>query len=153
MIELDQQIFRFRALTSPTRPLADPTDYELLRSYLASGDLVATTFYGEVRFDAYGQNTGRKPTTLQVASDGVARVVFPVSIEAVERKVFDFPSPAALAECDATSAIVDYADECLLCDPLLCTSARAILEMRAGLLAAAEGNQDYPNCPCLPSPK
>ena len=118
-----QQVFRFRALTSPTRPLADPTDYELLRSYLASGDLVATTFYGEVRFDAYGQNTGRKPTTLQVASDGVARVVFPVSIEAVERKVFDFPAPAALAECDAASALVNYADECLLCEPLECCDA------------------------------
>ena len=84
-----QQVFRFRALTSPTRPLADPTAYELLRSYLASGDLIATTFYGEVRFDAYGQNTGRKPTTLQVASDGVARTSSHRR-RAVERKVFDF---------------------------------------------------------------
>jgi len=41
-----QQVFRFRPLTNRERPLADATDYELFRSFLASGEKVADTFYG-----------------------------------------------------------------------------------------------------------
>ena len=41
-------------------------DYQLIQLYLGSGDAVADTFYGPVSFDAYGQNRGKEPTTLQV---------------------------------------------------------------------------------------
>ena len=61
-----REIFRFRDATQPQRPLAEPLDYELLRSYLRSGEAVAHSFLGPFAFSALGQNTGREPTTLQV---------------------------------------------------------------------------------------
>ena len=74
-------IFRFREVSSPALPLTDPLDYELLRSYLRSGDAVAATFYGPVRFSARtGQNEGKPPTTMQMRG-GVARVVLPVDLQ------------------------------------------------------------------------
>ena len=70
-----QAVFRSRPFTDELRPLRDPGDYELLRAYLASGQQIATTSYGPIRFDAYGLNQGRRPTPLQVDE-----VIFPVVI-------------------------------------------------------------------------
>ena len=49
-----QSLFRFREPSTPGSPLASPIDYELLRSYMASGEEIATTMYGAVRFDESG---------------------------------------------------------------------------------------------------
>ena len=46
-----QAVFRSRPFTDELRPLRDPGDYELLRAYLASGQQIATTSYGPIRFD------------------------------------------------------------------------------------------------------
>lgn len=64
---LPLQIFRFRPLARSTRPLQDAQHYELLRYFLASGSVVAETFYGPMSFDAFGQNQGREPSTMQVS--------------------------------------------------------------------------------------
>ena len=113
-----QQVFRFRPLTNRERPLADATDYELFRSFLASGEKVADTFYGPVRFDEFGQNSGRKPTTLQVSPDGVAQEVYPV---AIAKKGFDFPAPSwPGVTCPADAWNLSYGSACLLCAPNTC---------------------------------
>ena len=73
--------------------------------------LVATTFYGPVRFDKYGQNVGRDPTTQQV-SGGIAHIVLPVVFQA---KAFNYPAPA-FADCPETAHERSFAkDDCLLC--------------------------------------
>ena len=61
-----QMTFRNRLLRNATRPLSDPTNYALLLQTLRSGLEVARTFYGAVRFDAFGQNSGKEATTMQM---------------------------------------------------------------------------------------
>jgi hypothetical protein len=129
-----QKVFRFRPLTDELRPLRDPTDYELLRAYIASGEQIATTFYGPVRFDAYGQNQGRRPTTLQVDEAGRPKVVFPVEIA---EKGFSFPAPASLCEADAWR--LEYGDACLLCAPVVCQPEKPQSEDVSALLGGVLG--------------
>ena len=57
-------------LANVSRPLANPDNYEQLLAKLRSGLEVARTFYGAVRFDAFGQNIGKDPTTLQMDAAG-----------------------------------------------------------------------------------
>ena len=61
-----QMTFRHRPLTNASRPLADPANYDALLKTLRSGLIVARTFYGAARFDAFGQNSGKEPTTMQM---------------------------------------------------------------------------------------
>ena len=84
-----QTLFRFREVTNPKRPLRNTLDNELLREFLRSGDLVATTFYDPVRFNEYGQNVGRDAATMQVRG-GVARMVRPVVFQA-DVDAFHYP--------------------------------------------------------------
>ena len=63
-------MFRFRGEADPVRVLKNPNNYESLQAYLASGDEVAPTMYGPVRFDRAGQNAGREPATLQLQGAG-----------------------------------------------------------------------------------
>lgn len=51
--------FRFNAPAEKARPLADADDYERLRAHLASGLLVARTYYGDVAFDEFGNSASR----------------------------------------------------------------------------------------------
>lgn len=127
-----QEIYKFRK--PETIPLNDPEDYELLRFHLASGQFRAYTFYGEMRFNAYGQNEGREPSTMQLntptanashAGDATPRTIFPTSRSA---SVFVFPSPAATA-CPATAYSMVVGDACLLCAPGACTIAGPNLPM------------------------
>ena len=111
-----QTFFRFRPLTDEIRPLSDPTDYELLRAYIASGEQIATTFYGPVSFDAYGQNQGRRTVTLQVNGSGTPELVFPAEIA---EKDFSFPAPAN-SSCKADAWRLEYREACLLCAPEVC---------------------------------
>ena len=60
-----QLTFRNRPMHNLSRPLADARNYAELLSTLQSGREVARTFYGPVRFDAFGQNEGRRPTAMQ----------------------------------------------------------------------------------------
>lgn len=53
-----QHVFRYRAPATRARPLEDAGDYEALRSWLASGEAVAKTYYGSVAFDSFGNNAG-----------------------------------------------------------------------------------------------
>ena len=55
------------------RRCAARPDYDLVRRFLASGLVVANTFYGPVSFDAFGQN--EVPTTIQVSDGGAAELV------------------------------------------------------------------------------
>ena len=91
-----QTLFRFREVTNPKRPLRNTLDNELLREFLRSGDLVATTFYDPVRFNEYGQNIGRDAATMQVRG-GVARMVRPVVFQA-DADAFHYPAPS-FADC------------------------------------------------------
>ena len=61
-----QMTFRHRPLSNASRPLADRDNYNALLSTLRSGLIIARTFYGAVRFDAFGQNSGKEPTTMQM---------------------------------------------------------------------------------------
>ena len=62
--------FSHRQLTNASRPLANRDNYDALLTTLRSGLVVARTFYGEVRFDAFGQNSGKVPTTMQMDGGG-----------------------------------------------------------------------------------
>lgn len=127
-----QSIFRFRELEMLGTPLSSFTDYELLRSYMASGEEIARTMYGPVRFDATGANAGREPTTFQFAygndanasstpgvgtEHGVARVIFPA---ALAEAPFAFPAPSWSGCDDGAWLIADVHDTCLLCAPSVC---------------------------------
>lgn len=132
-----QTVFRFRALADVARPLSDPVNYELLRSFLASGGLVADTFYGPVSFDQYGQNVGRAPTSFQVAGDhanssvagdqanssvaGRAQVVIPGSPLSFGLVESALAYPAPVAQCP-NSAFERYSapEDCVLCAPTTC---------------------------------
>ena len=139
-----QTLFRFREVTTPKRPLSNDLDNELLREFLRSGELVATTFYGPVRFNEYGQNVGRDASTLQVHG-GVARIVLPATLQVSGGHVFDYPAPA-FADCpeDAHEHTFVEAD-CLLCAASTCVTsgwgdqfAGALVgPMVGGLLAVA----------------
>ena len=61
-----QRHFRDRVIVDETRPLGDAVQYNELREFLSSGNEVARTFYGAVRFDRFGQNQGRVATTMQM---------------------------------------------------------------------------------------
>ena len=98
-------------VTSPARPLADALDLELLRAYLRSGELIGTTFYGPVRFNAYGQNIGKEPTSLQVHG-GVARVVLPLALQELGYS-FVFPAPAV--ECRGSHSAPQFLFACFRC--------------------------------------
>ena len=143
-----QQVFRFRPLTNSLRPLNDPTDYELLRAYLASGDTVAKTFYGPVSFDSVGQNTGRKPTTLQVASTGEAagtpQVVFPIDFA---EKAFTFPSPSI--DCPSDAWWIVYGSRCMLCAAEQCQINANLTKCEPGSIftVSAGGTQVCRACP------
>ena len=108
-------IFDFRDMPKPDKPLSDPLDYELLRSYLRSGKRIASTYIGPISFDARGQNVGRPPTLLQV-SGGHAQPV--LSQSAVSGAQLDYPAPAA--KCPADAHRLDYDGSCLLCSASTC---------------------------------
>ena len=127
-------LFRFREVSSPALPLADALDYELLRSFLRSGDVLAHTFYGPVRFNGVGQNEGKQPTTLQMRG-GVARVVLPAELQ--QDHVFLYPAPAADCPADAARVRYDAADDCLLCAATTCVTSPASAAVLAGVLAGA----------------
>ena len=84
--------FRQRAPANKAQPLANATDYERLRAHLASGNLIARTYYGDVSFDAFGNNKGRSATTFQVDATGRARIIYPDSLP--EARTTVYPSPA-----------------------------------------------------------
>jgi len=117
-----QQVFRFRPLTENSRPLGDELNYELLRYFLASGTKVGNTFYGPMSFDAFGQNNGREPSTMQVTAPsngtagGLPLTIFPTS-RAV--KAFVHPSPAS-SECPSSAYEIAFGSACLLCAPDVC---------------------------------
>ena len=113
-----REIFSFRDATQPQRPLAEPLDYELLRSYLRSGEAVAHSFLGPFAFNALGQNTGREPTTLQVFA-GRARAVLPDTGGADRNHSLSYPAPAALG-CAAGGTAVYAESTCALCAPSRC---------------------------------
>ena len=115
-----QTLFRFREVTNPKRPLSSDLDNELLREFLRSGDLVATTFYGPVRFNQYGQNVGRDASTLQVHG-GLARVVLPGHLQQIgTAHVFSYPAPA-FADCPEDAHEHTFIeDDCLLCAASTC---------------------------------
>ena len=113
-----REIFRFRDATQPQRPLAEPLDYELLRSYLRSGEAVAHSFLGPFAFSALGQNTGREPTTLQVFA-GRARAVLPDTGGAGRNHSLSYPAPAAVG-CAAGGTAVYVESRCALCAPSRC---------------------------------
>ena len=102
-------------MPKPDKPLSDPLDYELLRSYLRSGKRIASTYIGPISFDARGQNVGRPPTLLQV-SGGHAQPV--LSQSAVSGAQLDYPAPAA--KCPADAHRLDYDGSCLLCSASTC---------------------------------
>ena len=64
-----QMTFSHRPLANASRPLANRDNYDALLGTLRSGLVVARTFYGEVRFDTFGQNSGKEPTTMQMDGD------------------------------------------------------------------------------------
>ena len=116
-----QTLFRFREVTNPKRPLRNTLDNELLREFLRSGDLVATTFYDPVRFNEYGQNVGRDAATMQVRG-GVARMVRPVVFQA-DVDAFHYPAPS-FADCPEDAHERKYEDtDCLLCAASTCNTS------------------------------
>ena len=125
------EIFRFRDAALPQRPLADPLDYELLRSYLRSGETIAATYYGPLSFNSLGQNVGREATTMQVYG-GRARAVLPVFEQ--RNYSLSYPAPAAVG-CAATGGTATYAESaCALCAPSRCESGLSTSELLLLLL-------------------
>ena len=114
-----RKLYRFREVTNPKRPLASPLSNELLREFLRSGDLVATTFYGPVRFNEYGQNVGRDATSLQVRG-GVARTVLPAALQASGKHAFDYPAPTSVDCPEHTHERTFLEADCLLCAASTC---------------------------------
>ena len=132
-----QTLFRFREVTIPKRPLRDALDNELLREFLRSGDLVATTFYGPVRFNEYGQNVGRDAATLQVRG-GVARMVRPVVFQA-DVNAFNYPAPS-FADCPEDARERKYEDtDCLLCAASTCHTSTIFQRFAGGFIAVISG--------------
>ena len=72
-----RSVFRFSPMEGDASAALrrSPHDYDLVRRFLASGLVVANTFYGPVSFDAFGQNEGKVPTTIQVSDGGAAELV------------------------------------------------------------------------------
>ena len=128
-----QTLFRFREVTIPKRPLNSDLDNELLREFLRSGDLIATTFYGPVRFNEYGQNVGRDASTLQVHG-GLARLVLPGDLQISTKHVFSYPAPA-FADCpeDAHEHTFIEAD-CLLCAASTCVTSSSADHLAGSLV-------------------
>ena len=132
-----QTLFRFREVTIPKRPLRDALDNELLREFLRSGDLVATTFYGPVRFNEYGQNVGREAATLQVRG-GVARMVRPVVFQA-DVDAFNYPAPS-FADCPKDARERKYEDtDCLLCAASTCNTSTIFRRFAGAFIAVISG--------------
>ena len=132
-----QTLFRFREVTIPKRPLRDALDNELLREFLRSGDLVATTFYGPVRFNEYGQNVGREAATLQVRG-GVARMVRPVVFQA-DVDAFNYPAPS-FADCPEDARERKYEDtDCLLCAASTCNTSTIFQRFAGAFIAVISG--------------
>jgi hypothetical protein len=118
-----QSVFRFRELEDVSSPLGSATEYELLRMFMKSGEEVARTMYGPVRFDSIGANAGREPTTFQFVSQGgahMARVIFPLLIAETN---FEFPSPGSSECVGQVWTVADGNETCLLCEPDVCIDA------------------------------
>ena len=130
-----QVLFRFREVTNPKRPLRDDLDNELLREFLRSGDLVATTFYGPVRFNGYGQNVGRGATTLQVRG-GVARIVVrPAGFQA-DVDALNYPAPS-FADCPEDAHERKYEHTaCLLCAASTCDTSTVWQRFAGGFIVS-----------------
>ena len=128
-----REIFRFRDAALPQRPLADPLDYELLRSFLRSGETIAHSFFGPLSFNSLGQNTGREATTLQVYA-GRAHAVLP-DTSADRNYSLSYPAPAAVG-CAGGGTAVYSASTCALCAPSQCDSALSTSELLLLLLLA-----------------
>ena len=124
-------IFRFRDSAQPERPLSDSLDYELLRMWLRSGETIAETFYGPMRFNSFGQNVGKQPTSMQVLRPTVgevlcqnvssnasvrARIVLPFGMA---KDPFVYPAPSVGCPLDAYILRFD-ASVCPLCPASEC---------------------------------
>ena len=136
-----QTVFQTHRLETPARPLlaSNSTAYERLRAFLASGAVVAQTYYGRVRFDAFGNNAGREATTFQVVTSGEARIIEPSYLGTAVNLVYPAPSYQA-ARRGRTSWQLDYGEPCqTTADPMPpCAADGGRYESAAAASAAAE---------------
>jgi hypothetical protein len=108
-----QDVFRYRTPADRAKPLRaqGSADYETLRARLASGDVVAKTFYGDIAFDAFGSNAGRTPTTFQTNDLGVAQIVIPEHLP--ESRELVYPAPAySSATLGVGAYTIDFGGVC-----------------------------------------
>ena len=108
-----QKLFRFRTLVSRQSPLrqAGSADYEALRSYIASGEVVARTYYGPVSFDAFGNNAGREASVFQAQDGGSVVTTFPATL--IGSKPHRYPVPALeMAPLGAGAYALNYGPSC-----------------------------------------
>ena len=55
-VQAVQKVFEYKPIDAPEAFLEDADDYELVRAHMRSGVLLGRTVWGDVRFDAFGQN-------------------------------------------------------------------------------------------------
>ena len=108
-----QHVFRYSAPTSRQFPLrvAGSADYEALRAHLASGEVVARTYYGPISFDSFGNNAGRQASVFQAQADGLATTTFPATLTG--SRPHHYPVPAVeMARKGAAAFSLDYGTSC-----------------------------------------
>ena len=128
-----QHIFRRRILVNDHRPLYDPAQYQLLREFLSSGNEVARTFYGAVRFDRFGQNQGKVATTMQMD---------------------DHADTAGAANSNASSTYIRRAlDLCMVRETTACGIGQCLEPYveNTSLVEGATWSGGAASCPCLTS--
>lgn len=110
-VQVLQTVFEF-SMTNASSLLDDLSNYEAVKSYMNSGQIVAKTWYGDVSFNTEtGQNDGRNPVTVQ-AFGSDARTIFPVNHA---KDVFVFPSPATDTDCPINTFMNFDNNSCPLC--------------------------------------
>ena len=103
-----QMTFRSNLLRNVSRPLTDATNYGMLLTTLRSGLEVARTFYGAVRFDEFGQNKGKEPTTMQMDAEDSVNVNsagYRPILSCTEREMQSCGLGECIVEHDAQSSI------------------------------------------------
>ena len=115
-VQAVQTTFFFRPIDLATFLTAGSSDVEYVREYMLSGNVLGTTFYGPVKFNALGQNAGRDTTTVQydpVRFEGEewGKVIFPAEHA---QMFFRYPSPA-VSSCGLNQYPEHATQACALC--------------------------------------
>jgi|EP01046_Picozoa_sp_COSAG06_P034407 hypothetical protein len=107
-----QKVFRYRMPESREFPLRQASsDYEALRTYIGSGEVIARTYYGPVSFDDFGNNAGRSASVFQAQPDGSVVTTFPATLTG--SRPHRYPVPAVESAPLGTGAYeLDYGLSC-----------------------------------------